>query len=242
MQEYKLYNGKVVVKFDGENDNHKFYDINGNPLLSVTGITSIIDKSQGLMGWAVKLMGQYLLNEMEKGNNIISEELVETAKRKYREVQKDARDVGSEIHNWINQWILGKNPEMPSEKRVLNGITAFLKFQKENQLKWVESERCVYSRKYNYVGFLDAIAMKGKKRILVDFKSSNGIYPEMILQVAGYQIAWEEETGKRIDESIILQFHKETGEFNVKTLDDNDKERKKAFLAALTLVKYLKGV
>jgi len=239
MKEYKLYNGKILIKFEEEdNENHHFYDSQGNKILSVTQITGIIDKSQGLMGWVAKLIGEYLRQEKAKGNNILTDELIDTALREYRRVQKEAKDVGKEIHHWISEWILGKNPPMPENIQVVNGITAFLKFQKENGLKWVDSERPVYSKKWNYAGFLDAIAQKGKDRILIDFKSSNGIYPEMMFQIMGYKIAWEEETNKTIHKAMILRFGKETGEFETKEFKI-DKEDEKAFLGLLAAAKKL---
>ncbi len=115
----------------------------------------------------------------------------------------------------------------------------FLKFQKEHKFKWVESERYIFSKKHKYAGILDSIAKEGNKLILVDFKSSNGIYDSMRFQVSGYKIAWEEETGKKIDERMILRFGKNDGEFEIKRLD-NDAKDKKAFLNCLNLKKRLK--
>lgn len=238
MKQYSLYNGKIIINFEGENEGHKFYDEKGRQLLSVTKVSGLIDKSNILMGWAIKLMGQYLINEMVNGNDRITEELIETAKKKYKEAQMEAKDIGKEIHEWISQWILGKKPKMPENEKVVNGISAFLKFQKENKFKWIESERIVYSKKHNYAGFLDAVAMNVKERILVDFKSSNGIYPEMVLQVAGYKIAYEEETKKKIDRAMIIRLGKETGEFEVRELDDMGKDEK-AFLGLLAATKRL---
>jgi len=237
LKEIKLYKGKINLRFD--NERHIFYDGEGNYLLSVTSATGIIDKSPALMGWVAKQMGLYLLSEKEKGNDKITEELVETAKREYRRLTKEAADIGTQIHEWVSNWILGKKPEMPDNEKVVNGITAFLKFQKEHKLKWLESERYIFSRKYRYAGILDAIAKKGKDLVLVDFKSSNGIYDEMRFQVAGYQIAWEEETGKKIDKRMIIRFGKEDGQFEVKELD-NDVKDKKVFLACLDIKKRLR--
>ena len=241
MQEYKLYHGKILIKFEGdeEGEKHAFYDEQGNRLLSVTAITGLIDKSPALMGWAIKLMGQYLLDQKAKGNDKITKELVDTAKRKYREAQKEARDIGKDIHKWISRWIKGEKPEMPEDEKVINGITAFLKFQKENKLKWLESERVIYSKKWNYAGFLDALGQKGKETILVDFKSSNDIYPEMILQVAGYKIAWEEEMKKKINRAMIIKFGKATGEFKVRELEAGKKDEE-AFLGLIPATRRLK--
>ncbi len=53
----KLYKGKVTIWFDPET--HRFTDDDGKPIISVTSVTGIIDKSAALMGWAVKLVGEY---------------------------------------------------------------------------------------------------------------------------------------------------------------------------------------
>ena len=237
MIELNLYNGKEKITFD--ENRHIFYDGEGNKLLSVTAATGVIDKSGALMGWAVKMMGLYLLDQKLKGNKIITEGLINEAKREYRRLKTEAADIGTEIHEWVSDWILKKNPEMPSDEKVVNGIMAFLKFQKEHKFKWIESERYIFSKKYRYAGILDSIAKEGNKLILVDFKSSNGIYDSMRFQVSGYKIAWEEETGKKIDERMILRFGKNDGEFEIKRLD-NDAKDKKAFLNCLNLKKRLK--
>jgi len=233
IKEIKLYDGKEIVRFDDEK--HYFYDKKGDYLLSVTGITKIIDKSDALMGWAVNQMADYLLNSGEKEINL---EIVEKAKKEYRRKKIEAADIGTLIHRWISEWIKGENPEMPDNEKVVNGITAFLKFQQEHKLKWIESEKIVYSKKHKYAGILDAIAEEGSNLILVDFKSSNGIYDEMRMQVAGYQIAYEEEIQKKFNRQMIIRFGKESGEFEVKELKEPKKD-KKAFLACLTIKRRL---
>jgi len=237
MIELNLYKGKEKITFD--ENRHIFYDGKGEKLLSVTAATGVIDKSGALMGWAVKMMGLYLLDQKLKGNKIITEDLINEAKREYRRLKTEAADIGTEIHKWVSDWILKKNPEMPDNEKVVNGIMAFLKFQKEHKFKWVESERYIFSKKHKYAGILDSIAKEGNKLILVDFKSSNGIYDSMRFQVSGYQIAWEEETGEKIDERMILRFGKNDGEFEIRRLD-NDAKDKKAFLNCLNLKKRLK--
>jgi len=237
MIELNLYKGKEKITFD--ENRHIFYDGKGEKLLSVTAATGVIDKSGALMGWAVKMMGLYLLDQKLKGNKIITEDLINEAKREYRRLKTEAADIGTEIHKWVSDWILKKNPEMPDNEKVVNGIMAFLKFQREHKFKWIESERYIFSKKHKYAGILDSIAKEGNKLILVDFKSSNGIYDSMRFQVAGYQIAWEEETGEKIDERMILRFGKNDGEFEIRRLD-NDAKDKKAFLNCLNLKKRLK--
>lgn len=239
LQTHTLYNGKEVVKFDDER--HIFYDPKGKTLISVTGATGVVDKSGALMGWAIKLMGLYLIQNWDiKKVKIESDKilLIDLAKKEYRKVKEAAADIGTEIHDWISHWIKDNKLEMPEDEKVVNGITAFLKFQKEHKIKWLESEIVVYSKKYHYAGILDAIGEMDGKLTLFDFKSSSGVYPEMYFQVAGYQIAREEETKKKFDNRVIVRFGKEDGEFEVVDLG-KDGEDKKAFLACLQLKKRL---
>lgn len=235
LNEIKLYQGKTTIRFD--DGRHIFYGPKGEYLTSVTGVTGIIDKSGPLMYWAVNLSRDYLLGKIGKG--AITEEDILEASKQHRVFKKKAADIGTLIHEWCSNWILGKKPKMPEDEKVVNGITAFLKFQKEHKLKWLESERYIYSKKHNYAGILDAIAKEGKNLVLVDFKSSNGIYDEMRYQVAGYQIAWEEEMDKKIDKRIIVRFGKEDGEFEIKELDEDDKD-KRVFLACLDIKRRMK--
>ncbi len=241
-KEIKLYNNKVTIYFD--EGRHWFTNKNGESIISVTAATGIIDKSQPLMSWAVKKAREYLLNNWKINKGYDQFEIVNLlgeASKQHRIFKKKAADIGTEIHQWVSDWILGKKPEMPDNEKVINGITAFLQFQKEHKLKWLKSESYIYSKKHNYAGILDAIAIEGKDLVLVDFKSSNAIYPEMFLQVAGYKIAYEEEMGKIIDKRIIVRFGKEDGNFEVKELD-GDKQDEKAFLAALTLKRRMKDL
>ena len=240
MKEIKLYNKKIIIKFDEAR--HIFYGIDGKVLISVTAATVINHKSGPLMGWAVKSMGEYIMSHWEEKNiktNLDMAFLVDNAKREYRIRKKKAADIGTLIHEWVSNWILGKNPEMPDNDKVVNGITAFLKFQKEHKAKWIESERYVYSKKYKFAGIMDAVAKIDGEMVLVDFKSSNGIYDEMKFQVAGYQIAYEEEMEKKMDKRVIIRFGKEDGEFEMKILDEDEKD-KKAFLYCLGVKRRLK--
>jgi CRISPR/Cas system-associated exonuclease Cas4 (RecB family) len=236
LQEYKLYGGKTTIKFDDQR--HIFYDPKGESLTSVTGATGVVDKSGALMGWTAKTMGLYLLEEAKKGNDKITEDLVNQAKKEYRRLKQEAADLGTEIHSWVSEWIKGKKPSMPENEKVVNGITAFLKFQKEHQIKWLETERIIYSKKHAYAGILDAIGEMEGKLTLVDFKSSNAIYDEMRFQVAGYQIAYEEEMKKDIEKRVIIRFGKEDGQFEVFDLGKDGKD-KQVFLACLKIKKRL---
>jgi len=212
-QEIKLYNGAVTIYFEerdwGNKKIHKYTDKNGKRIESVTGITGIKDKSNMLVPWAVGMMGDYLLLN-EKGKPI-TEENIEIAKKKWREAKAEGADIGTQIHNWIEQKLKGMKPEIPDDERVVNGVTAYLKWMKSNKIEVLESERVIYSKKYHYAGTCDWYGIDKEDDALVigDHKSSKGIYTEMRYQLAGYWLALEEELRKEFNRGYIAQFVKE---------------------------------
>jgi hypothetical protein len=52
---------------------------------------------------------------------------------------------------------------MPQEEVVPQGVNAFLDWEKENKVKWIESELLIYSKEHDYCGRADAIAKIGSK-------------------------------------------------------------------------------
>ena len=83
------------------------------------------------------------------------------------------------------------------------GILGFLSWVEEHDVRILEAEQIVYSRKHDYVGTMDilctmGIGLNGEKedhKILHfgDYKTGGGIYMDMEFQVSGYKGARLEE-------------------------------------------------
>src|SRR3990167_9002692 len=106
------------------------------------------DKSRALMTWKGSRIIDYLLKKLEAGY--------------IDEIEKEeAADFGTQIHDWAEHYIkfkLGKEkmmPEMPEIKQVQVGVNAFLDWEKEYKVKFISSERIVYSKKYDFIGRMD---------------------------------------------------------------------------------------
>ena len=255
----EIYNGEIVLKCKASG--YRYTNLaTGKPIKnSITGITGIIDKSGALMGWAIKCMAEWLLANltMDKvANDLQRCQTILEAKSKYREAQKEAMDIGTAIHDYIHQWIAGKNPVLPDNPKIQNGIIAFQKWWGDNKIEPLAIERLVYSRKHNIAGRFDLLSLQDGKLYIDDWKSSKGFYGgEYAYQVAGYQILLEEEMeflGKQKtiknpqDKKIydiwkkngiagrrIIRLGKEDGEFELKEFQNNNDL--KAFLAAFFL-------
>lgn len=242
----KLYDNTVELVF---NEAKHYFTANGNLVFpSVTGATGVIDKSRPLIFWAVGLTKNYLMGNLQsliddtKGDKIAA--LIEEAGKQHSIKKQQAADVGTQIHTWAEAFIKAKSekewPEIPKEPQVANGVAAFLKWVDEYEVKFISSEKMIYSKKYKYAGIMDAEAIIKKKLCVIDFKSSKAVYPEMRFQVAAYQAAVEEETGKEYSgNKWLARFDKETGEFEAHEFAEHDKDFK-AFLAALDLRRRLK--
>lgn len=263
-KEIKLYNETVSIFFeerDWKNKKiHIYTDENGKRIISNTGATGIVDKSTPLIFWAIRLMGEYLIQNYNR--RPINEEIIETSKKRWRDVKEEAADIGTGIHEWIEEWLTSKkSPPMPEDEKIRNGVNAFLDWFGRNEVEFIATERVVYSKKNNVVGKLDGISHDLAEEYLSmdDFKSSKGIYAEMVLQTAGYLMMIEEEIqyllsipfGSIKSESDkklvklykkyggfkkrrILKFGKEDGMFEVKEFIKH-KEDTKGFISALNL-------
>lgn len=171
------------------------YTINGVEYPSVTTIIGLLDKSSALMPWAVNNALQYVKDNLTKDSDI--DELLIKAKKEYRNVSKEAMDIGSEIHNLIEQYIKnGRDAVGKLRPEVENGFIAFLEWEKDNIKEWIESEMPIVDKTAGYAGTLDAIAkMKNGRIMCIDFKSSKGFYEGYDMQITAYKYARQQMHG-----------------------------------------------
>lgn len=199
--ETELYKGKVKIKFFP--DSHQYW-VNGKRKSGATTIIGIIDKSTALVSWATELFAEYLIAKVNSGESIILEHIYQ-GQEQHSIRKAQAADVGTKIHDWCERYIRYKLkekgytfPEMPEENAVAIGVSSFLDWEKEHKVKFVSSERIVYSRKYDFIGKMDIEAYVDGDLCLIDLKSSNGLYNTVRLQTAAYLKADEEERGKKV--------------------------------------------
>lgn len=248
--QHSLYNGEVVIDFYP--NSHRYRLPNEKKWCrSVTSITGIVDKP-ALKQWAVDCAIKMLTNTiLERRSNkdansaLISLTDLEHAQKEWENVSQEAKDIGTDVHNYLQSFIAYKiggmpKPSAPLDEKAQRGVLAFLKWHKENQVDFIHSEKLVYSRSYDYVGTFDVSYVKDGKKWLSDFKTSKAIYGDYINQVVGYVIAYEEEhpEEKPYGGISILRFDKETGDFQEFFLLREDpvfEQAKQTFLACLQL-------
>src|SRR3990172_6993113 len=167
-----LYGGKVHIDFYPDSHRYKKQG-ESNYLISVTTACGMLDKSRVLIKWATGLAKDFLLGQLKDIAKTTNEEiiqgLIERACGLHEERKQKAADIGTQVHEWAEKHIAGEKPPLPKDKNVLNGVMAFLKWLEENKIKFIASEKLVYSKKYDYVGLMDAAAIIKSKRYVIDF-------------------------------------------------------------------------
>jgi hypothetical protein len=163
------------------------------------------------------------------------ESLVLASKSAHKEKLEEAADVGKIAHNWIEQYIklaLGnplvnwEMPLLPENEKSASCCRAALDWMGKHKVKWVATETKVYSRAYDFAGTLDGLAYVSScdnllccsqtfenRLSIVDWKSSNYLYKEYLLQTAAYQEAYMEEQKIYIADRWVIRLGKENGEF-----------------------------
>lgn len=218
--EFKLYDGRVTVKFYPKS--HRYY-VGGKRCSSVTSFISVIDKSRALVPWAVGLYKKFLLVRL---CDTVPDELsisqirdaIERGAVEYDSVREEAADIGTEIHEWVEKYVKNQigeigyetPPETPGREEVGIGVRGFLEWVDQHHVKFLSSEKIVYSLAHGFIGTDDILAIVDGKRCVVDIKSSNGLYNTVRLQTAGYARAEEEESGKKVEGRWAVRVAKET--------------------------------
>ncbi|MDE2015899.1 MAG: PD-(D/E)XK nuclease family protein [Patescibacteria group bacterium] len=200
---FRPYRGRgIEVKFE-ENPYHR-YTINGRKILSVTSVTGLLDKSGPLMWWAT--------GEMAKA--IEAGQPIEEARRAYLATKKEAADLGTRAHQFAQDYIEAKNPEIPEgDPKLQNAILAFLRLWNDSKIKPIAVEKHLYSKDWDYAGRCDLVATIGGRTALIDFKTSKAVYTEFRYQTAAYAEAYSEMKPKTpIKNRYVFRFDKETGE------------------------------
>ena len=122
----------------------------------------------------------------------------------------EAADAGILAHLMVECYIDGtEGPGGLYSKDILKkarqGFQNYINWQENNKLIVVKQEMELVSEIYKFGGCPDAIAYDSKNRVcLLDWKTSNGVYPDYLIQLAAYNQLWNENHPK---EKITGGFH-----------------------------------
>jgi hypothetical protein len=222
-------------------------------LRGVTGTVHVMGgKTEALIGWAKRVVLEKLrrlvierhLGPDEAIQMFVSEldTVIAEAKKANDEALELAGQIGHDAHAHIENVIKAVIAEdidrleelmalFPNDDRAANAVTAALLWCDKHNVRWVATERPVFSRDYGYCGTSDGICLcdscdnpkccdpsRPYKDLLVlcDWKTSNGKIPylEYLFQTAAYVNGIAELDGIELGGRWINILDKTTAEFN----------------------------
>jgi hypothetical protein len=193
----------------------RFYNIDGEKYPSVTTILQVIAKP-GLMYF----YGKHGIEGAE-------------------EKKMEAADIGTLAHQTIEKILKREITSMSQgDEMVKEPVKAFFDWREKNKFKPIKMEMTVHSKKHKYAGTLDAVGYLRDKLAVIDFKTSNKIWPEYALQIAAYKNAYEEMTGERVASRWVIRLDKKRPFFEAKSFRAHNKDFR-AFKHALKLWQHL---
>ena len=179
----------------------------------IPGTTTIIGRfkdSGGLLYWA-----------FEQGK------LAQQGKiQKLYDKAEEAAAIGTLAHEMVEKFINGedhvvviKDVETEAASKALNAFQMFRDWKEQTKIEIIShyQEIKLVSEKYQYGGTPDAIGKFNGKLILLDWKTSNSVYQDYLLQLAAYKLLWEENhPDEPIDGGFYLcRFSKDFPDFSV---------------------------
>lgn len=215
-----FYGGRALIEKKPWGDHFRFTIDGRSGILSATGVTKYLDKSQALLPWAVGLVGSHMTSTFEarNGDTFSKEEIflvVREAVLKPEEAKVAGGKTGDAIHDYAHAFAkaditnsplpeVPKLEDMPEEERqkALNGINAFLDFYNGHEVEFLQMEQLVYYNSFlagdtkageeviEYLGILDLLARVDGKVGVWDYKTGKRVYTDQRYQLSGYRKAW----------------------------------------------------
>ena len=244
----------MEFKFEGKTHT---YTLDGKRLTGVTTVLGVIAKP-ALIGWAakeaVRVLGWYdkKYDNVEEGEQVLKEvflrfneidsegyyNLLDKARKAHTKKKEKAAQAGTDIHAFIEAWIKDNETTMPVDSVAFKQADQFIDWVNKNKVKFLESEKIMYSEKMWLGGTVDAVAEIDGKKYVVDFKTQAKMWDQTpFLQTAAYQMMLEEMGEKDFHGSLVLLLPK--GGKLEEHYDWDLETNKKGFMAALELYRTL---
>lgn len=154
-----------------------------------------------------------------------------------------AAEAGTIAHDLIERHVLAKLPSgesittLPESAqgaddetvaRALNSYAQFRRWLASTRVEVIATEQGLVSELHQYGGTLDGVGRDGDGAIvLIDWKTSNGVFAEFLFQLAAYALLLEERRPEWAPTGFhLLRVAKETGDFGHHFYDQLDLQKR----------------
>lgn len=234
-EKHFLYNGKQELEYE-ENPWHRYY-LRDSQLAGATSVSGLLDKP-ALVSWAAKMACESIASELKPGmilDEVNLTKALSTAKTAHRTRSNQAAEIGTMVHDWLEQWVLSQiesaayvTPDLPVARRVRSCVELMLGWFDKHVDQFIFAERKVLSLQNMAAGTADiGFITRDQRAAVADFKTGNTvqssygktagqIYHEIRIQTAFYVGALAEE-GIIVDpketDRYIFHIPQATGKF-----------------------------
>lgn len=137
----------------------------------------------------------------------------------YRSVRDQAGDAGTLAHSMIDAHIHEQQPVISGDEETIakatSAFNAYLIWEKSSAMKIGWTERQLVSERHRFGGTPDAFGTLHNQPVLIDWKTSNSVYSDYLLQLAAYAELIREVEGVEVQGFYLCRFSKENGDFSV---------------------------
>ena len=151
-------------------------------------------------GWIKRVLDKYVGQVLDTG--MVDEILTSHT----GEAQRSA-EIGTQVHTYIDRLLKDEDVnDIPDQLEP--AIQGFLKWRRKYiDWEYIGSELGVYSTKYSVAGTIDALFNTPDGYMIVDWKTSSGIYDSHAIQVSVYAEAFRDMTKKRkLAGAMVVRF------------------------------------
>ena len=201
------------IEYDPNGKKYR-YKVNNEPKSSVTTVINTRTRPD-LKNWYKKnrdnAIKEIMLEDGQPLDKINA--FIEKVKYKAEKVESFGREIGSQLHDWIDIYFKSKKePVLPESEPLRTMAQKWLRFWKAQKFKVVASELPLYSSKFDCCGTNDVIvtkdSWKGENAVL-DWKTSKDYSFDQAIQVEMYRRFIEETTDFKIQKLAVVNIPKE---------------------------------
>ena len=151
-------------------------------------------------GWIKRVLDKYV-------GQVLDTDMVDEILTSHTGEAQRSAEIGTQVHTYIDRLLKDEDVnDIPDQLEP--AIQGFLKWRRKYiDWEYIGSELGVYSTKYSVAGTIDALFNTPDGYMIVDWKTSSGIYDSHAIQVSVYAEAFRDMTKKRkLAGAMVVRF------------------------------------
>lgn len=190
------------------------HPVTGAEYPSVTTVLGIVGKGEALKHWAANEVAKYAVNNRNTWAQLDDAAAIDLLKREPLRFLDRAASRGTDVHALAEAY--AKTGTMPQWAEEISGyVEALRRFYDEHQPVPLLVEHTVFNTKVGYAGSFDLLCTLpafGESVVILDYKTSKAVYPDVAAQLAAYAHATEYVDGNEmkllppVERGVVVRF------------------------------------